>query len=407
MRDFRNLRCAFVCLLAIALLLVTLPPPIAAQDVTYTITDLGPLAGSESKAYGLNRTGRVVGESSTSGGAGFRNPVVWNNGVVGDIATFGGVAGSAFAVNDIGYAVGGADNSSTQTHAFIWSDIFGKKDLGTLGGSTSIATDINNANQVVGQSEFGGPGSLLNRGYVWDNTNGSVLIPTLGGSSNAARGINDSGHIVGYSDTASGEQHGFFLAAGVNHDIPTLGGTLSIANEVNNNGQVVGYSTLVSGTLNPPYHAFVWLPGTTPTDIGTLTGGTKSIAYDINDSGEIVGAAEIAPGVSRAFVWNATSGMRNLNDLAPGSGWTLQEARGINAKGQIVGFGLNPSGFTHGFLATLNIDEIPGGEPPPCFVQPSTPIIMPRATVVSSRRAPKKAINRVPSLRARLEEIRF
>ena len=40
------------------------------------------------------------------------------------------------------------------------------------------------------------------------------------------------------------------------------------------------------------------------------------------------------------------------NDISSGSGWTLDEATGINDKGQIVGYGTNPSGQSEAFLLT-------------------------------------------------------
>src|SRR5205823_2426283 len=98
---------------------------------------------------------------------------------------------------------------------------------------------------------------------------------------------------------------------------------------------------------------------------GTL-GGTHSIAYDINSTGHVVGTSELVSGASRAFIWHDDDGdgvadpgeMKDLNTLTPpGSNWTLQEARSINDRGQIVGFGIfqpdpNQPGQTHAFLLT-------------------------------------------------------
>ena len=45
--------------------------------------------------------------------------------------------------------------------------------------------------------------------------------------------------------------------------------------------------------------------------------------------------------------------MQDLNNLiAPDSGWTLEDATGINDSGQIVGYGINPSGQNDAFLLT-------------------------------------------------------
>lgn len=397
MRYVKNPQWAVVYLLGFALLIVSLPRPSTAQAPSYTVTDLGTLGGSESRAFGINQSGRVVGESDISASPEPENPFSWTNGTLTDIGTFGSGSGAAHSVNDVGLAVGAADTVSSQTHSFIWSDIFGKRDIGTLlGGNFAIALDINNANQVVGQSDIGGAGNIQDRAFLWDNTNGMQEIATLGGASNAALGINDTGQIVGYSGTTGGETHGFLLSGGVLTDIPTLGGHLGFAHEINNGGQVVGHSTLVFGPLNPPFHAFLWTAGSSPTDLGTL-GGTNSVAYDINNVGEVVGSAQVAGGAFHAFIYNTSSGtMADLNVLTAGSGWTLVEARDINDKGKIVGYGINPSGFAHAFLLTPNVDDIPGGEPPPCAVAPASPIILPKTTPLPIRRGQKRPMNTLP-----------
>jgi probable HAF family extracellular repeat protein len=390
MRDFKTPRWGIVYLVAFALLLVSLPRPGAAQAAAYTVTDLGTLGGAESRAFGINHVGRVAGESDTSASPEPENPFSWTNGSMTDIGNFGSGGGAAHAVNDVGYAVGSADTVTSHQRAFIWSDIFGKRELGTfLGGNFAIALDINTANQVVGQADIGNAGNIQDRAFVWENSTGMQQIATLGGASNAGLGINNVGQIVGYSDTAGGETHGFLLSGGILTDIPTLGGRLGFAHEINDGGQVVGHSTLSVGPLNPPQHAFLWTAGAIPVDLGTL-GGTHSFAYSINNLGEVVGSAQTADGALHAFIYSQSIGtMTDLNELTAGSGWTLVEARDINNQGKIVGYGINPSGLAHAFLLTPNVDEIPGGEPPPCSVGTSSPIILPQTTTKPIRQTKK------------------
>ena len=47
-------------------------------------------------------------------------------------------------------------------------------------------------------------------------------------------------------------------------------------------------------------------------NLGALPGYENSEAYDINDSGAVVGSSNGSRG-SRAFVWTAKGGMRDLN----------------------------------------------------------------------------------------------
>lgn len=403
MRHFYNPPRVIVSLITLALLLSSYPRPAGSQAAAYIITDLGTIGGSESRAFGINFSGRVVGESDTPTSSDPENPFAWTNGSMTDIGNFGGGGGVAHAVNDIGYAVGAADLSlGGATHAFIWSDIFNKKDLGTLGSNFALAVDINNANQVVGQSDVSSPGTVIERAFLWTNANGMQPIATLGGATNAALGINDSGQIVGYSANLGGLLHGFLLSGGILTEIPTLGGQTAFATEINNGGQVVGHSMFSTSSSN--FHAFLWSAGTTPVDLGTL-GGSNSFAFDINNVGQVVGQAQLANGSFRAFIYSQATGiMSDLNALIPSSGWTLLDAREINDKGQIVGFGINPSGLERAFLLTPNVDEIPGGEPPPCSVIPASPIELPPTTSGPIRQNQNKTINRIsyPRTRRRL-----
>ena len=69
-------------------------------------------------------------------------------------------------------------------------------------------------------------------------------LGTLGGTSSSARDINDLGQVVGESQIAGDtEMHAFLFTNGEMKDLGTLGGTMSTACGINNKGEVVGYST--------------------------------------------------------------------------------------------------------------------------------------------------------------------
>jgi probable HAF family extracellular repeat protein len=74
--------------------------------------------------------------------------------------------------------------------------------------------------------------------------------------------------------------------------------------------------------------------------IGTL-GGNNTVPAAVNNSGTVVGYSAIDQmGILHGFVWQAGR-LRDLNTLIPAnSGWTLEKATGINARGDIVGTGL-------------------------------------------------------------------
>src|SRR2546428_5254660 len=134
-RHVKRLYPAILCLLTVvAALFVTLFHG-SAQSPAYTITDLG-VAGTTSKANGINNCGQVAGASSF-GAFHPTDPAFWNGGSAIDLGAFNGDS-SANAVNSSGAAVGNV--LAQANRAFIWRDANGNGisdsgelvDLGTL-----------------------------------------------------------------------------------------------------------------------------------------------------------------------------------------------------------------------------------------------------------------------------------
>jgi probable HAF family extracellular repeat protein len=108
------------------------------------------------------------------------------------------------------------------------------------------------------------------------------------------------------------------------------GQNFSFASAINEAGEVVG------GSWSPPgqSRAFLWTASGGMQDLDELPGGSvSSYASAINDAGQVVGLSDTAAG-PRAFLWTSASGMQNLGTL-PGIGVSL--ASDINNSGQVVG----------------------------------------------------------------------
>jgi probable HAF family extracellular repeat protein len=135
--------------------------------------------------------------------------VVWGNGLMQDLGTFGGKSSYADGINAAGQVVGYANLPGDMVaDAFIWSG-GNKTDLGHW-----IASASNSSMQVVGSSgDFSPTDShavIYENGNLYDLNN---LIP-FGSSWDvlySAYDINDSGYIVGIGLTSIGDTHAFVL----------------------------------------------------------------------------------------------------------------------------------------------------------------------------------------------------
>ncbi|HEX8292083.1 MAG TPA: hypothetical protein VF570_10030, partial [Pyrinomonadaceae bacterium] len=216
MRYPRKWQLAAVCLLALALLPFAPARRGTAQAPGYTITDLGTLgggAGLESRAFGLDECGRVVGESQAAAGASAPyRPFLWDGQTLTDLGTLGGNTGVAAALNQGGTIVGSSLTSGSLLHPFVRTPAGTMQDIGVLGGYSAEAQDINASGLVVGQTE---DGAFQDRAFVWQSGTGMRAMTAPWGTPIRAYGINDAGQVAGSANLPTSGTHAFVTVGGV------------------------------------------------------------------------------------------------------------------------------------------------------------------------------------------------
>ena len=363
------------------------------------LTDLGALPGygNSSGSSGINALGWITGESENgeidpASGLPEIRSVLWRNGEIIDLGTFGGNWSIPSTLNDLGVVVGFASNtiptipypsalfpfSATQTRAYIWQNGV-LTDLGTLGGPEAQAFSINQSGQIAGisfTSSIPNPPTGIPplHAVLWDRDK-MIDLGTLGGTYSGTGScaftagpcigppwveegtllVNNRGQVAGTSNLA-GDQvfHPFLWQLGQMQDLGTLGGDNGTGLWLTDQGEVVGQADVPKSPAGCAgetciHHAFLWKDGVM-TDLGTLGTDNCSRALMMNSTGQIVGVSIHVCGsgprknpLNHAFLWENGGPMVDLNTLIPAnSGVYLFEAEKINSRGEIVARGLPP-----------------------------------------------------------------
>lgn len=242
---------------------------------------IGRYAPAQHTVDDVNRHGLIVG---TGDKASIDEAGIWDDAPFRYIGTLGGDESWAAAVNDFGEICGTSETvlgEDFPRRAFLWRDGF-MTDLGVPDGwETSVAADLNDLGETVGRVSV----DLSSEAVVWRDGDVEILVRPLGDGA-APEGINNLGEIVGY-------------------------------------------------TIGEYGQAVLWQQDGTPRSIHSF--GNNSAARAINDASQVVGFVDLSDLEFRGFVWDATNGMRLLDDLVPpNSGYIVASGRDINNFGQIA-----------------------------------------------------------------------
>jgi probable HAF family extracellular repeat protein len=243
------------------------------------------LGGDNSQAYWVNNQGRVVGfaenrneEAEGRCATAFQRfdfeAVIWEpNGDVRELPPLpGDTVGFAWGINDRGQAVGSSGlcaNTSLPplppngAHAVLWERDGSPTDLGNLGGTSNVASSINNRGDVVGTSQSSKDGNI--HAFLWTKKTGKMQdLGTFPGAiatiAPCCHTINNSGEVVGFSIDANFNTRALLwkdkaltdLNSLISKDSPWY---LQAAESINDAGEIAGY-----GVIDGNVHAFQATP---------------------------------------------------------------------------------------------------------------------------------------------------
>lgn len=291
----------------------------------------------------------------------------WPDGAYTAIAT-----GTTGAGHIVGYSTDASDPKDPPVHPFVWDPTSETlEDLGTLCSSWDCNagfTDANPAGSAVGWSEIDGPGGGVHAIRHDTSTASGVLtdLGTLGGTRSVAEAIADDGTIVGSSDLiAGGPTHAMLWNPSLEQleDLGTLpGDTSASATGIDPSGRyVVGWSEDAAGDRT----AFVMDRDTHTTTPIPGPAGSESWAADVNESGLVVGTyRELDTGERHGFLYDTASDTL-VEATTPASG-ELSSLVAVAADGTAVGtasFGLTPPDTHAAALTYWNFPDVPPWHP--------------------------------------------
>lgn len=238
-----------------------------------SVTLLNDLDGENSMARGINSFGQIVGYSSDGKFSDGRalHAVRWTNWGIDFVGPQRSIAN---AINNNGDFVGKISNV-----AQIWDVAGGGIEAGNLGGADTEPSALNDSRQVIGSSKLGGHRAFRSHAYIWDA--GQTLdIDALSTSrqSSVATDINDAGQVVG---TLAHLGSAFLWEEGEMNLLNDLlaqpeGWNIFEAAAINDRGQIIG-----RGTIGGTNFSVLLTPVPLPSTLGLLLLGALGLSRNL------------------------------------------------------------------------------------------------------------------------------
>lgn len=222
--------------------------------------------------------------------------------MITDLGTLGGGTSHATDINNNGQIIGYSHNEALDNHerAFMWERGV-MKELGSMGYERSEAVSINDKGQIVGRIYNRRPGgAAVERGVIWQDGR-ATLMGSLDGHPAIPRAINNRRQVVGSLAQSRDGRQGFIRENSKTSRFDTVEGTSLLPVGISDNGHVIANLALhvSDGLISRSY--IVRNGGHTEL---TVSGAESVSVRAINNRGEVVGAAG-GPWfrIGKAFLW--------------------------------------------------------------------------------------------------------
>ena len=362
----------------------------------YQVTDLGALWPGEYSTYtcGLNNFNDVVGYCVTNN-TNVGRAWVWSAGVMTDLGDpLGGGDSKAYGINDQGDIVGTARVPGTTNYdAILWRKTgsgYTVNDLGRAGWPFGFAQAINNAGDIAFSTTDGGFYEAgKRRAYLWRQgvltpLGGAIPVWTNAPSDAYGFSINSLGLIAGDSRyTLPGTNTYMAIAWTYNGscrdnlqaDYPLTNLPADLLVDSSSASYINDYGDVLGSCLRSDYDACMAAYLISGTNLSFLAEGWNSIPVGFNNHGDVIRSIEFEayPYFGFALFCSTNAGLPaqfadgqpdysdhasfDLDDLLPGGmagfvGLNQVIGCGINEAGSIAGDGPTANEQQHAFLAT-------------------------------------------------------
>ena len=186
----------------------------------------------------------------------------------------------AYGVNTSGLIVGTYLDKAAAYHGFV----FDGKNLLTFdypGATNTVINDINDSGNMAGDFYQG----ASSQGFLYIKNKGTFTVLNYpSAKATHACGVNTADDVVGDFEDSAGTVHGFLWNNGGFSDVDYPGAILTLACGINDSGLIAGYYLPVSG----PGHGFLF-DGKTYTTVD-VPNGLETALWKVKNNNNVVGS---------------------------------------------------------------------------------------------------------------------